>query len=135
MILATLLVFLMTALAVAGDEKEMQEACDLLGNCNNDMIDQAKAMQVECEKMMERGKEMMEKGKMIRGQAAIWQDKEMEADGNTLYEQGKQMVEEATKMHETCALIIANAEKTKKKYSSKKNKKPEKVLPGDHSPN
>jgi hypothetical protein len=127
---------LMVALSASAEEKmNKDEACSLLGSCSGEMVDSAKAMQVECAKMMAKGEEMIEKGKMIRGQGMLWQDKEMEADGMALYEQGKKMYDEAKKMNDACALIIASAEKTKKKYShSKKRSSGQKASEGDMVP-
>ena len=137
LMMTVLIVALFAAVALAADaKKDKNETCALIGNCGNDMVTAAKSMQVECEKMIAKGKELIEKGKMIRGQGALWQDKAMEADGQTLYDQGKAMYDEAKAMHNTCALIIAQGEKTKKKYSgyhSKKDEKPEPQLPGDHN--
>ena len=116
----TILTLLLVATAATAEEKmDKDAACSLLGSCSGEMVESAKAMKVECEKMMTKATELMEKGKMIRGQGMLWQDKEMEADGMALYEQGKKMHAEAKKMDEACTLIIASAEKTKKKYGQK----------------
>ncbi len=135
MAISMMLVMLMVASAMAGDVKDKDAACALLGNCGSDMVESAKAMQVQCNKMMADAEKLMEKGKMIRGQGKLWQDKDMEAEGQNLYDQGKQMFDKAKAMSNTCALIIAEGEKTKKKYKYGKTKDGKTKVPsGDHVP-
>ncbi len=136
MVVGVLLVMVMATAAMAENAKDKDAACALLGNCGNDMVESAKAMQVQCNKMMADAEKLMEKGKMIRGQGKLWQDKDMEAEGQNLYNQGKKMYDEAKTMSDTCALIIAEGEKTKKKYkySGKKSDGKTKVPSGDHVP-
>ena len=130
-------VFVMAAVwAMAEDKMSKDEACALLGDCGEDMVKTAKAMQVACDKMIVESKKLMEKGKLIRGQGMIWQDKEMEGQGQALYDQGKKMYDQAKAMSDTCALVIAAGEQTQKKYKKASGKKDgkEPSPKGDHVP-
>lgn len=134
---AIMIILLAATMVMAEDKMAKDKACALLGDCGNDMVATAKAMQVECEKMMEKAKVLIDKGKMIRGQGKLWDDAEMEADGTKIYEDGKTMLAKAEEMHNTCALIITAGENTKKKWFGKSNKKGDSKEPasqGDHSP-
>ena len=137
MVLTLIALFAFSAMAVAEEEMSKNQACALLGNCGNDIVQSAKAMQAECEKMMEKAKGLMDKGKMIRGQGMLWQDKEMETEGQSIYDQGKTMYDKAKAMSDACALLIAQGEQTRNKYKkfSKKSDEKEPNLQGDMIPN
>lgn len=79
--ITAVLVLVVAFAAMAEEKMDKNATCALLGTCSGEMIETAKAMRVECDKMMKKAEELMEKGKMIRGQGMLWQDKEMEADG------------------------------------------------------
>jgi len=136
MAISLMAVFLMASWGIAEEKIPKDQACALIGGCGADMVQVARKMQEECKGMIVEAKKLMEKGKMIRGQGILWQDKEMEADGLAIYEQGKKLNESAKEMHNVCALIIEEGEKTKKKYKSSKKAKDskEKVMKGDHTP-
>jgi hypothetical protein len=123
LILMVMAFFLMASWAMAEEKMDKNEACDLIGDCGDDMVQAAKTMQAECQSLMAKATVLMDKGKMIRGQGLMWADKEMEADGMAIYTQGKKMYESAKDMNDVCELIIAEGEKTKKKYKSGKKSK------------
>ncbi len=136
-LVAILTITLPTVPGLAEEEQmDRQKACDLLGNCGQDMIEAAKSMMAECEKMMAKAQDLMNKGKAIKGQGMLWGDEEMIADGQATYDQGKKMYDEAKAMSESCALIISAGEQMKKKYrpGSTKIDDKEKQRPGDYVP-
>jgi hypothetical protein len=116
---ATALIIGFAAYAMAEDSKDKkmskEEACALLGACGDDMANTAKVMQEECKKMMTKAEELQARGASIKAQGKMWQDKEMEADGQALIDQGKQMYDKAKAMSDACALIIDQAAKLKNK--------------------
>lgn len=135
-VLIAMVMILMASTAFA-EQKNItkDEACALLGSCGDDVVKTAMAMKAECKNMMTKAEELIKKGKMIRGQGQLWQDKEMETEGESLYNLGKAMMEKAKTMNDACDLIIAQGEKTKKKYKKQaSDDKPEKVPAGDHVP-
>ena len=119
-VLATLAVLTLSTAVHADDAKktdaDKKEACALLGNCGEEMARQARTVMDDCKAMMAKAQELMDKGKRIRGQGLLWQDKEMIADGTSLYDQGEKMYAEAKKMSQACAQLIKNGEKLQKKY-------------------
>ena len=125
--LASVAVLIFAADMLAQQEKmDKDKACAILGNCSDEMVQQAKATLEECNKTMAKAEELMEKGKTIRGQGLLWGDKEMENDGLSIYNQGKKMYEDAKALSNTCSTIITEAEKLKKKY---KKAAPEQAAP------
>ena len=116
MFIAVAIVALWAVAAFADKDMTKDQACDLIGSCAFDLEQTAQSMQVECDKMMKQAQDLTEKGKLIRGRGELWQDKDMIQEGMKIYDQGQAMYEKAKNMSDACALMIKNAEETKKKY-------------------
>ena len=63
-VLAGLLLVAMATAALADDAKKMdkKEACALIGDCGDEMVQQARKMMDECKSMMAKAADLMDKG-------------------------------------------------------------------------
>lgn len=115
--LALFAVALMAAMVLAEEQGQMtrDQACSLLGNCGDDMVNSAQQMMAQCENMIATAKKLKEKGIQIKTRGEIWQDQEMIDEGSRLIEQAEQMETQAKKMSDACKILLEEGLKRKKK--------------------